>query len=205
LYIDYHGNIYSEKTFRVTFDTNPPTLTQLGNQVYPRANAKIVAHGDYVYLFGGLSRNNFNIAERMKIGEWRWSLFAEMKEGRWDFGVYVTESRIYLLGGCSEKSVEYYDIYTNNFYLLPNIQLPEESIVCAVIGDLIYAVGRYHLRVFNKDFQLIQSQDNIINNRPRCFSDVIVRGSTFIYINNDNRKVYSFDSTSRRLKEQKSF
>ena len=168
----------------------------------------MVVHGDYVYIFGGYNKNsggNLNKAERMKIGEWRWSNLPNMKEARFMFGVYVSESRIYLIGGFNNTSIEYYDIDTNSFYLLPNIQVPKPGIVCGVIGDLIYAVGKQHLRVFNKDFQLIQSQDNINNIQPCCYSDVIVRGSTFIYINDVYNKVYSLDSTSRSLREQKSF
>ncbi len=93
----------------------------------------------------------------MKIGKWRWSNLPKMKEARNHFGLYVTGSRIYLLGGHSNTSVEYYDIDTNNFYLLPNIKLPQGGIVCAGIGDRIYAVICRHLRVFNKDFKLIKS------------------------------------------------
>jgi hypothetical protein len=165
----------------------------------------MVVHGDYVYIFGGYNQNSgyLNKAERMKIGEWRWSNLPNMKEARWDFGVYVSDNRIYLIGGGQNTSIEYYDIETNNFYLLPNIQVPLEGIVCAVIDDLIYAVGKQHLRVFNKDFQLIQSLDNINNSLPNCYSDAIVRGSTFIYINNETSKVYSFDSKSRSLRQLK--
>jgi hypothetical protein len=166
----------------------------------------MVVHRDYVYIFGGFYSGGIhsNIAERMKIGEWRWTTLPYMKEGRSDFGVYVSESKIYLLGGENNTSIEYYDIDTNNFYLLPNVQVPENGIVCGVIGDLIYAVGFKHLRVFSKDFKLIQSQDIINNSYPGCFTDVIVKGSTFIFINSDNSKVYSFDSSSRTLREQKS-
>ncbi len=141
----------------------------------------------------------------MKIGEWRWRNLLNMKEVRHMFGVSISESRIYLIGGYYNTSIEYYDIYTSNFYLVPNIQVPSGGIVCGVINDLIYAVGKQHLRVFNQDFQLIQSQDNINNIQPWCFADVIVKGATFMYLNNWNSKVYSFDSISKSLREQKSF
>jgi hypothetical protein len=165
----------------------------------------MVVHGNYVYIFGGYNGNYLNKAERMKIGEWRWSNLPNMMRERYNFGVYISETRIYLIGGYNNTSIEYYDITANNFYSLPNIQVPEGGIVCGVINDLIYAVSMYHLRVFNKDFQLIQSTDNINNSSPYCFSDVIVRGSIFIYINSLNSKVYSFDSTSISLREQKTF
>lgn len=194
----------SAETFRVTFDTNPPILTQLGNLNRTRNKGKMVVHGDYVYIFGGYCTK---VAERMKIGEWRWSNLASMKQDRIDFGVCVLERRIYLLGGYFNASLEYYDIDTNNFYLLPNIQLPNQGIVCAVIDDLIYAISHRHQRVFNKDFQLIQSQDYIFMIEPWSCSDVTVRGSTFtfIYIKDDTRKVCSFDSISISLRDIKYF
>ncbi len=66
--------------------------------------AKMVVHGDYVYIFGGYYLNE---AEWMKIGEWRWSKLPSMKEGRYDFGVYESESRIYLIGGYYNTSIEF--------------------------------------------------------------------------------------------------
>ena len=85
----------------------------------------MVVHGDYVYIFGGNNGSDLNKAERMKIGEWRWSYLPNMKEARYIFGVYVSENRIYLIGGRNNTSVEYYDIDTNNFYLLPGISVPK--------------------------------------------------------------------------------
>jgi hypothetical protein len=166
----------------------------------------MVVHGDYVYIFGGVnSSGNLNKAERMKIGEWRWSALPNMKEARCDFGVYVSENRIYLIGGVDNRSVEYYDIQLNSFNLLPSIQVPKGGIVCSLIDDKIYALGRNNLRVFTKDFQLLQSQDNIQHPRPYCFSDVIVRGSNFIYFNDNSSKVKCFDSASNTVRELKSF
>ena len=167
----------------------------------------MVVHGDYVYIFGGVnnSSGNLNKAERMKIGEWRWSNLPNMKEARYYFGVYVSENRIYLIGGGNNTSIEYYDVQLNNFNLLPGIQVPQGGIVCSLINDNIYALGVNSLRVFTKDFQLLQSQDNIQHSQPYCFSDVIVRGSNFIYINNHSSKVKCFDSASKTVRELKSF
>ena len=165
----------------------------------------MVVHGDYVYIFGGYnSWDNLNKAERMKIGEWRWTALPNMVEARRDFGVYVSENRIYLIGGVYNSSIEYYDVQLNNFNLLPGIQVPIGGIVCSLINDNIYALGVNSLRVFTKDFQLLQSQ-NIQHTRPYCYSDVIVRGSSFIYINNDSSKVYTFDSASKTVRQLKSF
>ncbi len=141
----------------------------------------------------------------MKIGEWRWSALPDMKEARVYFGVYVSENRIYLIGGLNNTSVEYYDVQSNSFNLLPGIQVSQGGVVCSLIDDKIYALGVNNLRVFTKDFQLLQSQDNIQDPRPYCYSDVIVRGSNFIYFNDESSKVKCFDSASNTVRELKSF
>jgi hypothetical protein len=141
----------------------------------------------------------------MKIGKWIWNELPNMNEARWDFGVYTSENRIYLIGGGNNTSIEYYDIERNKFCLLPNIRVPIYGSVCALIYDRIYVLGKQTLRVFDKSFKLMSSQDNINNTYPQCYSDVIVRGSGFIYLNNSSSKVYKFDSTSKKLSELKSF
>ncbi len=78
----------------------------------------MVVHGDYVYIFGGLNSNYLNSAERMKIGEWRWSALPNMNKARRDFGVYVSENRIYLIGGVDNSSIEYYDIQLSAIQML---------------------------------------------------------------------------------------
>ncbi len=167
----------------------------------------MVVHGDYVYIFGGAnnSSSNLNEAERMKIGEWRWSALPNMKEARRDFGVYVSENRIYLIGGVDNTTIEYYDVQLNSFNLLPSIQVPKGGIVCSLIDDKIYALGVNNLRVLTKDFQLLQSLTNIQHPRPYCFSDVLVRGSNFIYFNDNSSRVKCFDSASNTVRELKSF
>ena len=80
----------------------------------------MVVHGDYVYIFGGLNNNGYSVnsAERMKIGEWRWSALPNMMESRGYFGVYVSENRIYLIGGVDNSSIEYYDIQLSAIQML---------------------------------------------------------------------------------------
>ena len=191
----------------VNTTTNPPTLTRLGDLNHARWRAKLVLHGEYLYIFGGYNNQTgiLNTAERMKIGEFTWSTLPNMKEARLDFGVYVRENRIYLLGGYRNTSIEYYDVGVNNFFLVENTQVPSGGIVCGLINDQLYAVGKQHLRVFSRDLQLIQSRDNINNSYHYCFSDVVVRGSNLFYINSDSSKVYSFDATSVSLRVVKEF
>ncbi len=95
----------------------------------------MVVHVDYIYIFGGYNGNDLNKVERMKIGEWSWSALPDMKEMRRGFGVYISENRIYLIGGNSKTSVEYYDIQLNSFNLLPNIQVSKGGQICSLIDD----------------------------------------------------------------------
>lgn len=141
----------------------------------------------------------------MKILEWRWTQLPNMKKTRSESGLYLTENRIYLIGGLINSTIEYYDIQCNNFYILPNVKVPKEGIVCGVIGDLIYAIGYRCLRVFNKDFQLLESRNNVDILHSQCFSDVIVRESSFIFINNNVSLVFLFDSKTRSIRIIKQF
>jgi hypothetical protein len=200
-------NYSSSETFRVTFENNIPSLTKVGDLHFPRSGAKMVVHGDYVYIFGGLYdyATYSSMAERMKIGEWIWDSLPNMRESRAGFGVYLSESRIYLIGGRNNTSIEYYDLEANNFYLLANIQVPKYGIVCGVVDDLIFAVGKRLLNVLNKDFQFIQPPEYITNTLTWCTSDVIVQGKNLIYIDNNYSNVYSFESTSMKIITKKSF
>jgi hypothetical protein len=166
----------------------------------------MVVHGDYVYKFGGVNHayGDVNKAERMKIGEWRWNGLPNMKEARRDFGIYISENRIYLIGGYNNTTIEYYDVQRNFFNLSISIQVSRGGIVCSLINDKIYSLGVNNLKVFTKDFKYIQSLTNIKHPMPYCFSDVIVRGYNFIYFNSNSSNVKCFDSASNTIRELKS-
>jgi hypothetical protein len=97
----------------------------------------------------------------MKIGEWSWNALPDMKEMRRGIGVYASENRIYLIGGINNTTREYYDIQLNSFNLLPSTQVITGSKVCSLTNDKIYVLGSNNLRVLSKEFQLLQSQDNM--------------------------------------------
>lgn len=191
-------------TYKVDVSKDSPICIKLGDLNYPRQQSKMICCGDYVYILGGYKASYSDKAERMKIGESGWNILPDMKQARVSFGVYIEGDRIYLIGGLNATSIEYYDTHMNCFNLLPNIMLPSYGTVCGVIDNKIYVVGQ-HLRVFSKDFQVLESQDHIHNRNPNCYSNVIVRGYKMFYIDSANSKVYSFDARTKSVTEVKEF
>lgn len=176
------------------------SIIPLGNLNTPRCNAKLVVYNGYVYIFGGYNDEYLKSAERMKIGESVWKVLPNMIEGRYDFGVHIAKDKIYLIGGYHNTSIEYYDILLNCFYLLPNVQVPTYGLVCGMIDDQVYVIGRQHLRVFSEDMQLVDYKNSINNNVLYCFSDVVVRESCLYFISSANDGVFCFDARYRTLK-----
>lgn len=198
---DSSGNFIGD-TYKVDITQDPPRCIKLGDLNYPRSRACLVYHGDYVYILGGYGSNK---AERMKVTEDAWSVLPDMREARWDFGTYIQGNKIYVIGGFSNTSIEFYDIHMNSFNVLENILLPKGGFVCGIIDNKLYAVGYKYLRIFSKDLELIDSQDNINNRQSLCYSNVIVKDSRLIYIDSLYSKIFSYDARSSAVAEVMGF
>lgn len=166
-----------------------------------RSQAKLVVHGEYLYVFGGYDNSNdqLDTAERMKIGEDEWNMLPCMKELRRDSGVYVSGNRIYLIGGRGNTSIEYYDVDLNEFFLVENVEVPEGGAICGLVDDKLYVLAPGELRVFSNDLKQLLSRYKIKNPGPYCYSNVIVKGSNLIFINSQQNLVYSLDTQSKKL------
>lgn len=186
---------YQDDTYRIDVSQELPRCTQLGSLNTLRSRSKLICHRDTVYILGGtiFFGDSSPKAERMAIQDSNWESMPDMKEPRYDFGVYIEGDRIYLIGGRENTSIEYYDVSLNRFYLLPQLQVPTGGIVSAVIDQNIYTIGQGHWAVYSKDFELVESEENLNYTSPSCYSDVIVKDSKLVYISSNTSKVLSFD------------
>jgi hypothetical protein len=191
-------------TYRLYVNRHPIECTRLGDMNYPRQQSRLVYYKDHVYILGGYKAGYSDKAERMKLDEAVWKALPDMKQARVSFGVYTEGDRIYAIGGLNANSIEYYDINQNSFNLVTNILLPSFGTVCGVINDKIYVIGQ-HLRVFSKDFKLLESQDNIHSRNPNSYSNVVVTKNRLFYIDSANSKLYAFDPKIKSVYEVNSY
>lgn len=189
------------ETYRINLTTDPPEVTQLSNLNFPRQACKLVCHEDSIYSFGGYTGSDSNKAEMMKLGSPHWTVLPDMKEARYGFGHFISVNKIFILGGIRNTSIEYYDLFKNTFSLVNSIVVPAGGIVCGVIDNKIYAVGRLHVRVFDREFSVIEGKENVNHGFHYCFSNVVVAGNMMVYVNSDMWKVCAFDAEKMEMKE----
>jgi hypothetical protein len=195
---------YQEDTYLIDTSQASPICTKLGSLNTLRSRGKLVYHQGSVYMLGGtiFFGDSSNKAERIGLDETKWVELPDMRESRYDFGVYAELERIYLIGGRENTTIEYYDISLESFYILPDILVPLGGIICAVIDDLIYAVGHKRWTVYSKEFKELKSENANIKH-PSSFSDVIVKNSKIFYISSSHAIVFSFDATTHTVAQVK--
>ena len=114
-----------------------------------RKNACVIAAGSHLYLFGGRIRSireeYVAKAQRFDTVENKWEEIADMHEGRNDaFGV-ATENKIFVAGGLRNgtklKTCEIYNISTNEWQLVANLNVPRfhGSMIC--LNGKLYVLG----------------------------------------------------------------
>jgi hypothetical protein len=191
-------NRFLSDTYEVNLSTLRPRVIKLKNLNYSRMHGKMVYFSEYVYMLGGWNRGPIRKCERLKVGETEWAVLPDMKQTRCGFGVFIKDNRIYMIGGEGATSIEFYDLRLNSFYLIQNIQLPQFKNLCGIFDNKIYMIGK-HLRVFSKDFQLIQSQNDLTHIIPNSYSNEILRDYKLYYIDSDKAKVFAFDCAKRLI------
>ena len=118
-----------------------------------RENACVIAAGSHLYLFGGKIpfREVYVVkAERFDTVKNKWEEIADMQEGRsCAFGV-ATENKIFVTGGLRNgtrlKTCEIYNISTNEWQLVANLNVPRfhGSMVC--LNGKLYVLGGVNYR-----------------------------------------------------------
>ena len=142
-------NIYSTKTTIKKYNVKRCKWETLISSCEGfRENACVIAAGSHLYLFGGkISHREEYVAkaERFDTVENKWEEIVDMHEGRsCAFGV-ATENKIFVTGGLRNgtklKTCEIYNISTNEWQLVANLNVPRcyGSMVC--LNGKLYALG----------------------------------------------------------------
>jgi hypothetical protein len=193
------NNIYLGHTYQVNITSNPPVAIKLGDLNYPRNGARLLWYRDYAYILGGWNGSSMNKCERMRLGS-KWHLLPDMKQPRFDFGVFMKEDRIFVVGGYGADSIEYFDISQNSFYLVQGFEMMNQRVICGVIDSVIYMIGK-NLRIVNQEIRNLNFQENISSRNPCCYSNVIVRENKIVFVNSGVNKVCVFDVDRRVVTE----
>ena len=142
-------NIYNRKTTMKKYNVKRCKWeTLISSCEGCRENACVVAAGSHLYLFGGnISHREEYVAkaERFDTVENKWEEIVDMHEGRsCAFGV-ATENKIFVTGGLRNgtklKTCEIYNISTNEWQLVANLNVPRfhGSMVC--LNGKLYVLG----------------------------------------------------------------
>jgi N-acetylneuraminic acid mutarotase len=115
----------------------------------PRGGAAAVAHGNYIYVFGGKSFDYkvLSSVERYDLTEevWDTTFVPDFNYPRYNASAVVFEGKIYLIGGQDGEStlrvVEAYDPVQNEWTEVHNMRREREALAGAVFNDRIYAIG----------------------------------------------------------------
>lgn len=200
------------ETYRIDISQSHPSSTRLGDLNYPRGCIRLICYKDTVFAFGGWNRNDSKRAECMN---WQscsaWITLPDMIEPRYDLGHFISNDRIYILGGSRNTSIEYYDILRNRFVSVPSVKVPYGGIISAVDNDRIYIVDNYHLKVLDKNLKIVECHNYLdfefyfgFNNFI-CSSNCIVRDGKLYYIRSDVLKAYECDLKKRQRSVLRSF
>jgi hypothetical protein len=182
-------------TYLIDITSSPISCSYLCSLNHPRCCSKLVYHNSFIYMLGGKSSKT---VEKMRLGDSQWLEIPSMKERRYDFGVFVSSNRIYIIGGFANYTVEYYDVHRNESILLEGVFVRRGGAVCAEVNDRIYVVGSRFLHVFSKEFELIESRDKM-GKPPGCYSNVVVSGEEILYASSKTEKVYAFNTRDMSL------
>ena len=142
-------NIYSTNTTIKKYNVKRCTWeTLISSCEGCRENACVIAAGSHLYLFGGKIPHREEYvakAQRFDTVENKWEEIADMHEGRNDaFGV-ATENKIFVAGGLRNgtklKTCEIYNISTNEWQLVANLNVPRfhGSMIC--LNGKLYVLG----------------------------------------------------------------
>lgn len=195
-------NIYLGHTYQVHITSNPPIAIKLGDLNYPRNGARLVWYRDYAYILGGWNGSSMNKCERMRIG-YKWKLLPDMKQPRFDFGVFMKGDKIFVVGGYGADSIEYFDISQNSFHLVQGYEMMNQRVLCGEIDSVIYMIGK-NLRVVNDELRNLNYQEDISSRNPCCYSNVIARENKIVFVNSGVNKVCVFDVDKRVVTETRS-
>lgn len=188
----YDGRTYHYKHSTRSCPEFKPLMTY-------RTEVKLYFHNPYLYAFGGSTSFSSNIAERMHWPKGSWEKLPDMKERRIYPGVLSIEDRIYLLGGASNTTIEYYDIPNNIFRMLPNIRLPMGGNVAAVLDDKIYIITSTKILKYSIKFELELSK-NVDLNMIENSSNIVKSAGNIYYFDANNGNLSKFDSRNMEVR-----
>ncbi|XP_024858188.1 kelch-like protein 7 isoform X2 [Kryptolebias marmoratus] len=124
------------------FDTETESWEAEPSMSVSRSGHGSVAANGLVYVCGGsngISRRIVSSCEVYNPATRQWTTLCSMRQARKDHGLVAVQNRIYAVGGFL-KSVEYYDIATNEWRAAAS--MPCSLLVkCAAVGDVIYVLA----------------------------------------------------------------
>jgi hypothetical protein len=186
-----------------TYRFSPTTgkCTQLKGLNHPRGSVNLLCNDRYLYAFGGNSKGRGSRkAEKMEWGGNGWHNLADMKESRYYFGSYFREGKIYLIGGTDNSTVEYYDVNTNTFALMPGVSVPMGANLVATYDDKIYMLVHRELMVYSNEFENIETEFEVLDNSITNLSTLITIGNEMVFHCLSNKAILRLDPQKCEIK-----
>ncbi len=147
-------NRHKRFTFIILFIVLPLFIFGQGwNSVHmmhmPRGGAAAVKWENYIYVFGGKTKNNrvLDSVERFNLstGLWDKKTVPNFEKARYDAAAVVFENKIYLMGGKDEtkvfEDVQVYDPVQNTWSEAHDLHKEREGFAAVILDDHIYVIG----------------------------------------------------------------
>ena len=190
----------SPETYIIDVSYSPPASIRIGDLNFPRSCIKLICYRDTVFAFGGWDgRLDSKRAECLKWQKHtRWTPLPDMCRPRYDFGYFIRNERIFILGGSHNTTVEYYDLARNRFFSL-DIKVPYGGNNAVLYKDKVYLIDHSHINTYDKnlisleskyflDYEFFFAYNNFI-----CSSNCVIRNESMYYIRSDVLKLYICD------------
>ncbi len=135
----------------------------------PRGGASAVKWGNYIYVFGGKTKNNrvLNSVERFDLstGFWDKKTVRSFDKARYDAAAVAFENKIYLIGGKDEAEVfddvQIYDPVQNTWTEAHDLHKEREGFAIAILDSHIYVLGgRKEQSSLIKDIEWYNEEDD---------------------------------------------
>jgi hypothetical protein len=114
-------------------------------------------------------------------------IYLDMKEPRFLCGSCLIWNKIYIFGGQIRNTIEYFDIETSTFTIVPDISIDANYNIVSVMDDSIYIIDSSQLTVMDKEFKIQTTKGPLYNNCFYNLSNTFKIGKDLLFYSHSNQ------------------
>jgi hypothetical protein len=197
--IDIPASLKEVFIYKISYEK----CVQLPNMINARSRGTVYYYKSEVYVFGGINgRNsaNFSKVEKFNFKKGVWVSLPRLIKPRHSSACIDIDTKIYVIAGYNQKTIEEFDTLTNTFKLM-NITTNYYSIVSFVHNEKIYLISDQMLQIYDKKFRLLEA-NGLTNERIRLNnSNSALFANKFIYYSHNgiDFRIECFDCLTKQV------